>query len=173
VLSPAGPSGRHLWLETVRNFMENGAKVLVTHRGRIAEPFGDLQWPLPDHPVLRLNWNSESDYNFGGGWNLPGTEIMTPLSPRHLLYVKVGAKMNISDTSLRSELPRLYELKMQELIHQKRTSIFTGSRSTAQDTAPWATEPGTVSRGAKEALVLLVVTRLARADARGLPLTTA
>jgi hypothetical protein len=110
---------------------------------------------------------------FGGGWNLPGTEIMTPLSPRHLLYVKVGAKMNISDTSLRSELPRLYELKMQEVIHQKRTSIFTGSRSTAQDTAPWATEPGTVSRGAKEALVLLVVTRLARADARGLPLTTA
>jgi hypothetical protein len=63
------------------------------HRWSVAAPFGDLQWPLPDHPVLRLNWNSESDYNFSGGWNSPGTEIMMPLSPRHLLYVKVGAKM--------------------------------------------------------------------------------
>lgn len=87
------PSGRHLWLETVRNLMEHGAKVLFTHRWSVAAPFGDLQWPLPDHPVLRLNWNSESDYNFGGGWNSPGTEIMMPLSPQHLLYVKVGAKM--------------------------------------------------------------------------------
>ncbi len=87
------PSGRRLWLETVRNLMENAAKVLLTHRWSVAAPSGDLQWPLPDHPVLRLNWNSESDYNFGGGWNSPGTEIMMPLSPRHLLYVKVGAKM--------------------------------------------------------------------------------
>jgi hypothetical protein len=88
------PAGRRLWLETIRSLTENVARVLCTHRWSVAAPFDDLQWPLPDHPVLRLNWNSESDYNFDGGWNSPGTEVMMPLSPRHLLYVKVGAKMS-------------------------------------------------------------------------------
>jgi len=39
---------------------------------------------------VRLNFNSPAQYNLGGGWGYPGSEIMLPLSPRHLLYTQVG-----------------------------------------------------------------------------------
>lgn len=59
----------------------------------MAEPYGDEEWPLTDHPVLRLNYFSPGEFDFGGGWNKPGSELMMPVSPRHLLYVQVGKKI--------------------------------------------------------------------------------
>ena len=47
---------------------------------------------MTDHPVLRLNYYGPGNYDFRGGWGNPGTEIIMPLSHRHLLYVQVGQK---------------------------------------------------------------------------------
>jgi hypothetical protein len=46
--------------------------------------------PTSDDPVILLNYNSLSNYNFNGGWNSIGTEIIFPLSPKHILYTKIG-----------------------------------------------------------------------------------
>jgi hypothetical protein len=42
--------------------------------------------------VVRLNFNSFTQYNFGGGWGSPGTEIFLPLGPQHLLYTRIGKR---------------------------------------------------------------------------------
>jgi len=44
-----------------------------------------------DKPVVRLNYHSDSKYDFGGGWGSTGTEIFIPLSPKHLMYTKIGS----------------------------------------------------------------------------------
>jgi len=84
--------GRNFWIANMGHLLTGVANVLHKHRWSVAEPFGDEEWPMTDHPVLCLNYFGLNDFDFGGGWNKPGSEIMMPVSPRHLLYVQVGHK---------------------------------------------------------------------------------
>jgi hypothetical protein len=85
-------TGRRTWIAIMRHLLTGVAKTLWSHRWSVAELAGDAEWPLTDHPVLRLNVYKSGHYDFRGGWGSPGTQIMMPVSPRHLLYVKVGKK---------------------------------------------------------------------------------
>jgi Protein of unknown function (DUF4238) len=84
--------GRKLWIATMRHLLTHTAKILDNHRWSVAEPAGDAEWPLTDHPALRLNYYKLGHYDFKGGWGNSSSELMMPISPRHLLYVKVGKK---------------------------------------------------------------------------------
>ncbi len=86
------PAGRSLWVASMRHLLGGAADVLCQHRWSVVEPEGNEQWPLTDHPVLRLNYYGPGRYDFGGGWGNPGSEIMMPVSPRHLLYVQIAKK---------------------------------------------------------------------------------
>jgi hypothetical protein len=82
--------GRELWLYGIQRALEKTLKVLHQHRWTILLPPRGLSWFTSDAPVVRLNFNSLTDYNFGGGWGSPGTEIFLPLGPQHLLYTQIG-----------------------------------------------------------------------------------
>jgi hypothetical protein len=86
------PLGRRLWIASMRHLLTGAANVLCQHKWSIAQPHGNEEWLLTDHPVLRLNYYKPGHYDFGGGWNNPGSEIMMPVSPCHLLYVQVGKR---------------------------------------------------------------------------------
>ena len=86
------PVGRRLWVASMRHLLTGPVERLCRHRWSVAEPSGDVEWPLSDHPALKLNYYKDGRYDFGGGWDNAGSEIMMPVSPRHLLYVKVGSK---------------------------------------------------------------------------------
>ena len=49
--------------------------------------------PTSDDPVICLNYNSESDYNFDGGWGKQNSNILFPISPNKILYTQVGIKV--------------------------------------------------------------------------------
>lgn len=85
-------TGRALWIASMHHLLTGVAAVLSRHRWSIVEPYHDEEWLLTDHPVLRLNYYVSGKYDFKGGWDNKGTELMMPLSPRHLLYVQVGQK---------------------------------------------------------------------------------
>jgi hypothetical protein len=68
----------------------DSVKALLDHRWSILCAPDDLNWFSSDDPVVRLNYHSEDKYNFDGGWGSKGTEIFLPLSPRHLLYTRIG-----------------------------------------------------------------------------------
>lgn len=84
--------GRSLWIASMRHLLTGVADVLCRQRWSVIEPFGDEEWPLTDHPVLRLNYYRPDHYDFGGGWGRAGSEMMMPISPRKLLYVQIGKK---------------------------------------------------------------------------------
>lgn len=85
--------GRGLWIASLRHLLTGAPlRALCSHRWSVAEPANGFEWPLTDHPVLRLNYYEPGRYDFKGGWGNPGTEIMMPVSPKHLLYVRVGQK---------------------------------------------------------------------------------
>ena len=83
-------TGRGFWLDSIRHVLTGSAKIARQHKWSIAEPAGKAEWLTSDHPMLRLNYYERGNYDFRGGWGKHGTELILPLSPRHLLYTKVG-----------------------------------------------------------------------------------
>jgi Protein of unknown function (DUF4238) len=83
-------AGRGFWLFTLKHLLTSTLNVLFEHRWTIVKPHGDTRWITSDDPVIRLNYNSPTDYNLHGAWGSKGTEILLPLGPKHLLYTQVG-----------------------------------------------------------------------------------
>ncbi len=86
-------TGRKFWVVSIRQRLIDNADVICGQRWSVIEPYGDEEWPLMDHPVVRLNYYKPGKYDFKGGWGNANSEIFMPVSPRHLLYVKVGSKL--------------------------------------------------------------------------------
>ncbi|WP_026969487.1 DUF4238 domain-containing protein [Algoriphagus terrigena] len=84
-------TGRASWLSVIQHQMRNTSSILHKHRWTILHSAFGQSWFTSDKPVMRLNYHKGS-YDFKGGWNSKGTEIIFPLSPEHLLYTKIGAK---------------------------------------------------------------------------------
>jgi len=84
--------GRQYWQWAIKRALTVPAKVLHQHQWTILKPSKGSTWITSDNPVIRLNYNSLADYNFTGGWNSPGTCIVLPLGPEHLLYTEVGKR---------------------------------------------------------------------------------
>ena len=82
--------GRNYWLFAMRHVLSKTLFALESHHWTILTAPTGLQWFTSDDPVLLINFNNLYDYNFDGGWNRKGSEIILPLSPRHLFYTQVG-----------------------------------------------------------------------------------
>lgn len=81
--------GRGFWIASMRHVLSRTARVLTEHQWTIVESGDEGEWPLSDHPALKLNYGRDG-YDFGGGWGRRNVDLMMPLSPRHLLFVEVG-----------------------------------------------------------------------------------
>lgn len=83
-------NGRELWLHTIRHALTHTIEKVKGLTWSVLQPYRDSEWFTSDHPVVRLGFASEQQYDFGGGWGRKNCEVLVPLSPRHLLYAKVG-----------------------------------------------------------------------------------
>jgi hypothetical protein len=86
--------GRALWLWSLRQDYAGTMAALHLLKTTILRPPAGMNWVTSDDPVVMLNYHSATDYDFGGGYGRPGTEILFPLSPQHLLYAKVGERQS-------------------------------------------------------------------------------
>ena len=83
--------GRSLWLFHLRRALTKTVNALLAHKWTILCSPEGIEWLTSDDPVVKLNYNGLTNkYDFGGGWGSAGTEIFLPLSPRHLLYTRIG-----------------------------------------------------------------------------------
>lgn len=88
----AALAGRQMWAWAMERSLENTIRALYQHRWTILAAPRETAWITSDNPVVRLNFVSPSSYTFGGGWGSPGTEIIFPLGPRHLMYTEIGSR---------------------------------------------------------------------------------
>jgi hypothetical protein len=84
--------GRQYWLWSIKRLLTKTMKVLHQHRWTILKPAEGTAWFTSDNPLVRLNLHTPTNYDFNGGWNTPGTEILMPLGPQDLLYTQVGRR---------------------------------------------------------------------------------
>jgi Protein of unknown function (DUF4238) len=83
--------GRGMWLFEMKHLLTHTIKLLHEHRWSIIAPLFEGQtWFTSDDPVVMLNYHDATKYDSDGGWGQHGTEILFPLSPRHIMYTRVG-----------------------------------------------------------------------------------
>lgn len=82
--------GKSTWLWAIKHMLKNNLKYLHEHKWSIITT--ELGMPTSDDPVICLNYYSENDYNFDGGWMQKGTEIFLPISPHKIIYTQVGVR---------------------------------------------------------------------------------
>jgi hypothetical protein len=83
-------AGRASWVQSIHSNLTGPAKHLTRHRWSILRPNRGSEWFTSDHPVVKLNYYGPDRFDFRGGWGNSGTELFLALSPRHLMYTKVG-----------------------------------------------------------------------------------
>jgi len=97
-------AGRGLWLFSLKHLLTSTLGILLKHKWTILLCPENMKWMTSDDPVVKLNYYSPHNYDFGGGWGRRGTEIFMPLSPRHLLYTRIGSRPPVRGTVLSDEL---------------------------------------------------------------------
>lgn len=86
--------GRNLWVWSIKSLLTGPSlRALEGHRWTILTPPDGVTWFTTDDPVLKLNFNSPIEYDFGGGWGSTGTDLFLPLGPHHLLFTQVGKRV--------------------------------------------------------------------------------
>lgn len=103
--------GRELWLWSMRHKLTKTIHKVPEPNWMVFHAAEDQAWFTSDQPVLRLGYNDPTNFDFGGGWGRRGCEVLLPVSPRHLLYCKVGQK-----ASGTAQLSRAHTYEMQRLL---------------------------------------------------------
>jgi hypothetical protein len=134
--------GRSLWLWSLKHVLTKTLDVLHQHRWTILRSPPGIEWLTSDNPVVRLNYHDAQRYDFGGGWNSPGTNIFMPLSPSHLLFTQIGS---------RQRLPRGTTVSLDFAMQIQRFTVehahrYVFGRSADVNAALW--RPRTVNREA-------------------------
>jgi hypothetical protein len=106
--------GRQLWFWEAKRLLSNAVSRLQEHHWTILQPASGLLWFTSDDPVILLNYRSASDYDFGGGWGNPGSEIFMPLSPMHLLYTRIGQNSPDRESQLDEPTTRIFQKMIAE-----------------------------------------------------------
>ena len=82
--------GRSYWIYEMRQLLTGVVDILNQNRWTILMAPKGYKWFTSDAPVVKLNYQANGEYDFGGGWGSNGTEIFMPLSPYHILYTQIG-----------------------------------------------------------------------------------
>lgn len=117
-------AGRGLWLWQIKYLLTRTAAVLLQHRWTVLMAPEGRPWFTSDDPVIKLNWFGKGKYDFKGGWGNPGSEILLPISPRHLLYTKVGERPPLRGTVVD---PAHAELTRKFIAEHAHRMIFAAS----------------------------------------------
>lgn len=117
-------AGRGMWIFALKHLLNRTLDVLHEHRWTILIAPPGLNWFTTDDPVVRLNYRPDH-HDFRGTWGSPGSDIILPLSPTHLLYTRIGHKPPPRGEILEQAHCRLIRKIIAEHAHRM---IFAASR---------------------------------------------
>lgn len=139
--------GRKMWVSSIRQRATSTWRHLSKHKWTIMTAPEGITWLTSDDPVIRLNYNSPTEFDFGGGYGSKGSEFIFPLSPTKLLYTQIGK--NLPATSLVNEetARRIQEMI---LLHAHRWVFGTAPSHLAESVRPRRVDPAMFAAEAQE-----------------------
>lgn len=93
-LKVASLVGKGMYLFALKHLLTKTVDVLDKHKWRVIHAANGVSFPTSDDPVICLNYNSEHEYNFKGGWGKKNGNIIMPISPNLLLITQIFSDMS-------------------------------------------------------------------------------
>lgn len=110
--------GRGSYLYNLKRFLTHTIKVAESLNWQVIHASEDISFPTSDDPVICLNYRSENDYDFKGGWGRKNCNILMPLSPRLILFTQVGDKGPCCDLDYSPRYSRLFRQMIIQHAHR-------------------------------------------------------
>ncbi len=85
--------GKGMYLFALKHLLTKTVSVTEKYKWDVIHATNDVSFPTSDDPVICLNYNSEKDYDFKGGWGKKNGNIIMPISPKLLLITQIGSNM--------------------------------------------------------------------------------
>lgn len=85
-------NGRKLWIWHLERVLKHSIHSLPAYRWTILHAPPGITWPTTDNPFTNLAISVNGKISLGGGWGVLGSQLFLPLSPKHLLYTRVGTR---------------------------------------------------------------------------------
>jgi hypothetical protein len=85
--------GKGMYLFALKHLLTKTINVLEKHQWHIIHAADGISFPTSDDPVICLNYNSEHEYDFKGGWSNKNGNIIMPISPKLLLITQIGSNI--------------------------------------------------------------------------------
>ncbi|HEY3390920.1 MAG TPA: DUF4238 domain-containing protein [Prolixibacteraceae bacterium] len=86
--------GKGMYLFALKHLLTKTVRILGKHQWHVIHASEGVSFPTSDDPVICLNFNSEHDYDFKGGWGKKNGNIIMPISPTRLLITQIGSNMS-------------------------------------------------------------------------------
>lgn len=115
--------GKQFYLWIMKWLLENTAEELHKHNWTILTVHPYIKIPTSDDPVICLNYYSDREYDFGGGWGRKNGNIIFPISPNRILYTQIGTTYN-KNTNLDYETSLRLKKIIIEHAHRKIISSY-------------------------------------------------
>lgn len=90
--------GKGMYLFALKHLLTKTVSVMYKYKWHVIHAADGISFPTSDDPVICMNYNSEHEYDFRGGWGKKNGNIIMPISPNLLLITQIGS--NIPCTQL-------------------------------------------------------------------------
>lgn len=88
--------GKGYYLFALKHLLTKSVKAMYKHKWHVIHSSDDISFPTSDDPVICMNYNSEREYDFRGGWDKNNGNIIMPISPTQILVTEIGSKMSFA-----------------------------------------------------------------------------
>lgn len=89
--------GKSMYLFALKHLLTNTVHVMDNYSWHVIHAAEGISFPTSDDPVICMNYFSESNYNFGGGWGRKYGNIIMPISPSKLLFTEIGSNISVDE----------------------------------------------------------------------------
>jgi hypothetical protein len=92
--------GRQLWLREIERIAAHTFKRLRVLNWTLLRPPPGQHWLTSDDPVTIAHVSLEGVVTFRGGWKVPGTALLLPLDPLHVMYARMGGRLPVKYSAM-------------------------------------------------------------------------
>lgn len=110
--------GKSMYLYALKHLLTTTLHVMDNYSWQVVHAADGISFPTSDDPVICLNYFSENEYDFGGGWGRQHTNIIMPISPEILVFTEVGSYSHANNLDYSTQWSRFFRKIIIEHAHR-------------------------------------------------------